>query len=96
VRPRSSKTKVWLKCLGLRQSLWSIGSVADDLAVSDLSRIEMHNTFNHLQWSNVDNTVLFAPPTGEQPYPSLDMITGDRDRESCSWLYALGFSLSPD
>jgi hypothetical protein len=56
----------------------------------------MHNTFNHLQWSNVDNTVLFAPPTGEQPYPSLDMITGDRDRESCSWLYALGFSLSPD
>lgn len=41
-------------------------------------RLEMYNAFNHSQWSNVNNTALFDPSTGDQVNSALGMITADR------------------
>jgi hypothetical protein len=39
---------------------------------------ETYNTFNHPQWSTVNNTASFDPSTGAQVNSALGMITGDR------------------
>jgi hypothetical protein len=41
-------------------------------------RTETYNTFNHPQWSSVNNTAQFDPSTGDQVNSALGMITGDR------------------
>jgi hypothetical protein len=41
-------------------------------------RTEAYNTFNHPQWSTVNNTTLFDPLTGDQTNTALGRITGDR------------------
>jgi hypothetical protein len=41
-------------------------------------RTETYNTFNHPQWSTVNNTAQFNPATGAQVNSALGMITGDR------------------
>jgi hypothetical protein len=41
-------------------------------------RTETYNTFNHPQWSTVNNTALFDPSTGDQINSALGRITGDR------------------
>jgi len=41
-------------------------------------RTETYNTFNHPQWSTVDNRANFNPSTGAQVNSALGMITGDR------------------
>ena len=41
-------------------------------------RTETYNTFNHPQWSTVNNTAQFDPSTGAQVNTALGMITGDR------------------
>jgi hypothetical protein len=41
-------------------------------------RVETYNTFNHPQWSSVNNTALFDPATGQQVNSVLGRITADR------------------
>jgi hypothetical protein len=41
-------------------------------------RVETYNTFNHPQWSGVNNTALFDPTTADQVNSALGRITGDR------------------
>jgi Carboxypeptidase regulatory-like domain len=41
-------------------------------------RVETYNTFNHPQWSSVNNTALFDPTTGDQVNSALGRITADR------------------
>jgi hypothetical protein len=41
-------------------------------------RTEAYNTFNHPQWSAVNNTAQFDPSNGNQVNSALGMITGDR------------------
>jgi hypothetical protein len=41
-------------------------------------RTETYNTFNHPQWSAVNNAANFDPLTGAQVNSALGMITGDR------------------
>lgn len=41
-------------------------------------RTETYNTFNHPQWSTVNNSTQFDPSTGQQVNSALGRITGDR------------------
>jgi hypothetical protein len=54
-------------------------------------RVEMYNTYNHPQWSNVNNIALFDPSTGDQVNSSLGMITGDRGPRILQLAVRIGF-----
>jgi hypothetical protein len=54
-------------------------------------RIEMYNTFNHPQWSSVNNTALFDSSTGDQVNSALGRITGDRGPRLVQLALRLGF-----
>jgi hypothetical protein len=54
-------------------------------------RGEMYNTFNHPQWSTVNNTALFDPSTGKQVNSALGMITGDRGPRLVQLALRIGF-----
>jgi hypothetical protein len=54
-------------------------------------RIEMYNTFNHPQWSSVNNTALFDPSTGDQVNSALGRITADRGPRLIQLAFRLGF-----
>ena len=54
-------------------------------------RIEMYNTFNHPQWSSVNNTALFDPSTENQVNSALGRITADRGPRLIQLAFRLGF-----
>jgi len=54
-------------------------------------RAEMYNTFNHPQWSSVNNTALFDPSTGDQLNSALGRITGDRGPRIVQLALRIGF-----
>jgi hypothetical protein len=54
-------------------------------------RVETYNTFNHPQWSGVNNTVLFDPSTGDQVNSALGMITADRGPRIMQLALRIGF-----
>jgi hypothetical protein len=54
-------------------------------------RVEMFNTFNHPQWSSVDNTALFDPSTGQQVNSALGRITADRGPRIMQLAVRVGF-----
>jgi hypothetical protein len=54
-------------------------------------RAETYNTFNHPQWSSVNNTALFDPSTGEQVNSALGRITGDRGPRLMQLALRVGF-----
>jgi hypothetical protein len=54
-------------------------------------RIETYNTFNHPQWSSVNNTALFDPSSGSQVNSALGRITGDRGPRILQLALRVGF-----
>ncbi|HET6178791.1 MAG TPA: carboxypeptidase-like regulatory domain-containing protein [Candidatus Sulfotelmatobacter sp.] len=54
-------------------------------------RVEMYNTFNHPQWSGVNNTALFDPSTGDQVNSALGRITADRGPRIMQLALRIGF-----
>jgi len=54
-------------------------------------RVETYNTFNHPQWSSVNNTALFDPSTGEQVNSALGRITADRGPRIMQLALRVGF-----
>lgn len=54
-------------------------------------RVETYNTFNHPQWSSVNNTALFDPSTGAQVNSALGRITGDRGPRLMQLAVRVGF-----
>jgi len=54
-------------------------------------RVETYNTFNHPQWSSVNNTALFDPSTGEQVNAALGRITADRGPRLMQLALRVGF-----
>jgi hypothetical protein len=54
-------------------------------------RVEMYNTFNHPQWSTVNNIALFDPSTGDQVNSALGRITGDRGPRIMQLALRIGF-----
>jgi len=54
-------------------------------------RVEMFNTFNHPQWSSVNNTALFDPSTGQQVNSALGRITADRGPRIMQLAVRVGF-----
>jgi hypothetical protein len=54
-------------------------------------RTETYNTFNHPQWSTVNNSAQFDPSTGAQVNTALGMITGDRGPRLMQLALRLGF-----
>jgi hypothetical protein len=54
-------------------------------------RVETYNTFNHPQWSSVNNTALFDPTTGDQANSALGRITGDRGPRIMQLALRVGF-----
>ena len=54
-------------------------------------RVETYNTFNHPQWSSVNNTALFDPSTGDQVNSALGRITADRGPRIMQLAVRLGF-----
>jgi hypothetical protein len=54
-------------------------------------RVEMYNTFNHPQWSSVNNTALFDPSTGGQVNSALGRITADRGPRIMQLALRVGF-----
>src|SRR5579872_4651661 len=54
-------------------------------------RVETYNTFNHPQWSSVNNTALFDPSTGDQVNAALGRITADRGPRLMQLALRVGF-----
>ena len=54
-------------------------------------RAEAYNTFNHPQWSSVNNNAQFDPTTGEQVNSALGRITGDRGPRIVQLALRIGF-----
>ena len=54
-------------------------------------RVETYNSFNHPQWSSVNNTAQFDPSTGEQVNAALGRVTGDRGPRIVQLALRIGF-----